>query len=65
MEDWVARKVPSASRQTAPDRIATEEIISNSILQPRFYARLFGLFALMAGTLAVIGIYGGITFCCQ
>jgi putative ABC transport system permease protein len=48
---------------TAPDRIATmEEIISNSILQPRFYAGMFGLFALIAGTLAVVGIYGGIAF---
>jgi putative ABC transport system permease protein len=49
--------------QTAPDRIATmDEIISNSILQPRFYAGMFGLFALIAGTLAVVGIYGGIAF---
>jgi putative ABC transport system permease protein len=49
--------------QMAPDRIATmEEIISNSILQPRFYAGMFGLFALIAGTLAVVGIYGGIAF---
>jgi putative ABC transport system permease protein len=48
--------------QMAPDRIATmEDIISNSILQPRFYAGMFGLFALIAGTLAV-GIYGGIAF---
>jgi putative ABC transport system permease protein len=47
----------------APDRIATmEEIISNSILQPRFYTVMFGLFALMAGTLAVVGIYGGTAF---
>jgi predicted permease len=49
--------------QTAPDRIATmEDIVSNSILQPRFYAGMFGLFALIAGTLAVVGIYGGIAF---
>jgi putative ABC transport system permease protein len=49
--------------QTAPDRIATmEQILSNSILQPRFYAGTFGLFALIAGTLAVVGIYGGIAF---
>jgi putative ABC transport system permease protein len=49
--------------QTAPDRIATmEQILSNSILQPRFYAGMFGLFALIAGTLAVVGIYGGIAF---
>jgi predicted permease len=49
--------------QTAPDRIATmEQILSNSMLQPRFYAGMFGLFALIAGTLAVVGIYGGIAF---
>ena len=49
--------------QAAPDRIATmEQILSNSILQPRFYAGMFGLFALIAGTLAVVGIYGGIAF---
>jgi predicted permease len=49
--------------QTAPDRIATmEQILSNSILQPRFYAEMFGLFALIAGTLAVVAIYGGIAF---
>ena len=49
--------------QTAPDRIATmEQILSNWILQPRFYAGMFGLFALIAGTLAVVGIYGGIAF---
>jgi predicted permease len=49
--------------QTAPDRIATmEQILSNSILRPRFYAGMFGLFALIAGTLSVVGIYGGIAF---
>jgi putative ABC transport system permease protein len=49
--------------QVAPDRIATmEDIVSNSILQPRFYAGMFGLFAFIAGTLAVVGIYGGIAF---
>jgi putative ABC transport system permease protein len=49
--------------QTAPDRIATmEQILSNSILQPRFYAGMFGLFAVIAGTLAVVGIYGNIAF---
>jgi putative ABC transport system permease protein len=47
----------------APDRIATmEEILENSILQPRFYTGMFGFFALIAGTLAVVGIYGGIAF---
>ena len=49
--------------QVALDRIATmDDIVSNSILQPRFYAGMFGLFAFIAGTLAVVGIYGGIAF---
>jgi predicted permease len=47
----------------APERIATmQEIVSNSVLQPRFYAFAFGLFALIAGSLAVVGISGGIAF---
>jgi putative ABC transport system permease protein len=55
--------VGQVDSRAAPDRIATmEEILSNSILQPRFYAGVFGLFALIAGTLAVVGIYGGIAF---
>jgi predicted permease len=59
----IRRIVSELDPHLAPDRIATmEDIISNSILQPRFYAGMFGLFALMAGTLAVVGIYGGIAF---
>ncbi len=59
---WI-KGVNDVDPQTAPDRIATlEQILSNSILQPRFYAGMFGLFALIAGTLAVVGIYGGIAF---
>jgi predicted permease len=59
----IRRIVSELDAHLAPDRIATmEDIISNSILQPRFYAGMFGLFALMAGTLAVVGIYGGIAF---
>jgi putative ABC transport system permease protein len=59
----IRRIVSELDPHLAPDRIATmEDIISNSILQPRFYAGMFGLFALIAGTLAVVGIYGGIAF---
>ena len=59
----IRRIVNEVDPQTAPDRIATmEQILSNSILQPRFYTGMFGLFALIAGTLAVVGIYGGIAF---
>ena len=46
-----------------PDRVATmEELLSNSVLRPRFYAEIFALFAAVAGALAVVGIYGGIAF---
>jgi putative ABC transport system permease protein len=49
--------------RSVPDRIATmEEIVSNSILRPRFYAGIFGLFAVLAGALAAIGLHGGIAF---
>jgi putative ABC transport system permease protein len=59
----IRRFVSELDPHLAPDRIATmEDIVSNSILQPRFYAGMFGLFALMAGTLAVVGVYGGIAF---
>jgi predicted lysophospholipase L1 biosynthesis ABC-type transport system permease subunit len=59
----IRRIVTELDPRLAPDRIATmEDIISNSILQPRFYAGIFGLFALIAGTLAVVGIYGGVAF---
>ncbi len=48
---------------TVAERFATmEDIVSNSTLQPRFYATTFGLFALIAGMLAVVGIYGSIAF---
>jgi putative ABC transport system permease protein len=59
----IRRVVSELEPQMVPDRIATmDAIISNSILQPRFYAGLFGLLALMAATLATVGIYGGISF---
>jgi putative ABC transport system permease protein len=59
----IRRIVSDLDPHLAPDRIATmEDLVSNSILQPRFYAGMFGLLALMAGTLAVVGIYGGIAF---
>jgi putative ABC transport system permease protein len=47
----------------APERIATmDDLVVNSILQPRFHAVALGLLALIAGTLAVVGICGGIAF---
>jgi putative ABC transport system permease protein len=44
---------------TAITRVRTlEELVSASVAQPRFYALLLALFAGIALTLAVIGIYG-------
>ncbi len=39
-----------------------EQIVAESIDQPRFFALLVGVFALLALTLAVIGIYGVMAF---
>jgi predicted permease len=53
--------VRAVNPNTSPDRIATmDDIVSHSILKPRFYASTLGLFAAIAGVLAVAGIYAGI-----
>jgi putative ABC transport system permease protein len=55
--------VRSLDPQGVPDRVATmDEIVANSIRRPRFYTGMFLLFAVIAGTLAVVGIHGGIAF---
>jgi ABC-type antimicrobial peptide transport system permease subunit len=35
-----------------------EQLVSTSMARPRFYATLLALFALIAATLAIVGIYG-------
>jgi ABC-type antimicrobial peptide transport system permease subunit len=39
-----------------------EQIVSNTIVRPRFYAVVLGAFAGVAAVLAVIGIYGLLAF---
>jgi len=52
-------RILAADKFTAITRVRTlEELVSASIAQPRFYALLLALFAGIALTLAVIGIYG-------
>jgi ABC-type antimicrobial peptide transport system permease subunit len=45
------------------DRIATmEEIISNTLVRPKFFSTLLGAFAGVAVLLALTGIYGVLSF---
>jgi putative ABC transport system permease protein len=52
-------RILATDKFTAITRVRTlEELVSASVAQPRFYALLLALFAGIALTLAVIGIYG-------
>ncbi len=53
----------SVDSEARAERIATmEQLLSRSILQPRFYAWLFGAFGLVALALAAVGILGVISY---
>jgi putative ABC transport system permease protein len=52
-------RILAADKFTAITRVRTlEDLVSASVAQPRFYALLLALFAAIALTLAVVGIYG-------
>jgi putative ABC transport system permease protein len=49
--------------QLALDRVTTmEEIISNTLVRPRFFTTLLGVFAAVSVLLALTGIYGVLSF---
>jgi putative ABC transport system permease protein len=49
--------------QLALDRVATmEEIVSNTLVRPKFFTILLGVFAAVSVLLAVTGIYGVLSF---
>ena len=49
--------------RAALDSVYTmEQLVSSSLARPRFYATLLGIFAVVAGGLAVVGIYGVLAY---
>ncbi|HEX6729037.1 MAG TPA: ABC transporter permease [Pyrinomonadaceae bacterium] len=62
----IRREVAQLDSDLPVSRIFTmEEVVADSIWQPRLYARLFGVFAGGALILALIGIYGVMAFLVQ
>ena len=62
----IRREVAQLDSDLPVSRIATmEEVVAESIWQPRLYAKLFAIFACGTLVLALIGIYGVMAFLVQ
>jgi len=59
----VRTAVRSVDNEARPTRISTvEQLLSNCIVQPRFYAWILAVFGLVALVLSSVGIYGVISY---
>ena len=59
----IRQQIESVDPQEGPTRVATmNQLLAESVAQPRFNAFLIGLFAILAFVLAAVGVYGVISY---
>jgi putative ABC transport system permease protein len=59
----IRQQIESVDPEEGPTRVATmNQLLAESVAQPRFNAFLIGLFAILAFVLAAVGVYGVISY---
>jgi len=59
----IREQIQSVDSEEGPTRVATmNQLLAQSVAQPRFNAFLIGLFAIIAFVLAAVGVYGVISY---
>jgi putative ABC transport system permease protein len=63
LADAIVNRIWSADKDVGVDSVLTmEEILSKSVIGPRFHAALFGFFAFLALLMASVGVYGVVAY---